>query len=90
MSLTYIQEHLIVQSWYRSDKILGKLYRAINEDDFLEDIRREIQLESRPRPKSLLERLFSFVQLQMSAAGIRLKSIDWLEFAKDLRIRFVK
>ncbi|KAF8542541.1 RNA dependent RNA polymerase-domain-containing protein [Trichophaea hybrida] len=79
-------EHLIVQSWYLSEKILGKLYRAINEDQFLEDIRHSIRLESRPRPKSLLERLYNFVQLQMSAAGIPLKSVDWIEFAEDLRI----
>ncbi|KAF8245194.1 RdRP-domain-containing protein [Wilcoxina mikolae CBS 423.85] len=75
-------------SWYLSTKILGKLYRAINEDQFLEDIRHSIRSESRPRPKSLLERLYNFVQLQMSAAGIPLKSVDWIEFAKDLRIRY--
>jgi predicted RNA binding protein with dsRBD fold (UPF0201 family) len=73
------------QHWYPSDKILGKLYRKINEEKFLDEIRREIE-ESGPGlyENSLLDRLWCYMERQTN--GYQTWR-DHLDFAKDARFR---
>ena len=77
-----------MQTWYASEKILGKLYREIDEEAFLQGIRREIQLEGRSRPASLLGRLFTYFKRQMVLDNYELDLALWLEFARDSRTRY--
>lgn len=74
------------QHWYPSDKILGKLYRKINEEKFLDEIRREIE-ESGPGlyENSLLDRLWCYMERQTN--GYQTWR-DHLDFAKDARFRY--
>ena len=60
-------EDTVVMSWYPSDKILGHLYRAINETEFLDDIRQRLDYSSttgRRRPGNLLGRIWAYMLRQ--------------------------
>ena len=57
--------------YYRSDKILGKLYRAIDEESFLASIQVDARTSSAARKgKSILSKLWLHVERQS-------RSIDW-------------
>ena len=69
--------------YYESQKVLGKLYRAIDEHKFFE----EVQRQSRPvngsggQTQSLIDSVWRYVQEQTAL-------IQWdhcLEFARDVR-----
>ena len=64
--------------YYESHKVLGKLYRAIDEHKFFE----EVQLQSsRKRAQSLLDTVWKYVQEQTAL-------IQWshyIDFARDVR-----
>jgi hypothetical protein len=51
-------EDTIAQTWYASDKILGRLYRDIKEEEFLEDVRHEAP--TGPYSQSILTRLWLY------------------------------
>jgi hypothetical protein len=74
-------EDMVAQTWYESDKILGKLYRNIKEEEFLEDVR-HVEPDA-PRSQSLLRLLWTYF-----LAETRSINPDWvaqLEFAVGVR-----
>jgi hypothetical protein len=73
------------QPYYASKKILGKLYRSVNEQEFLNEIRRDLPAVngSLTGPKRLLERLYDFFKRTVAAAGIEYNIDGWSEEARQ-------
>ena len=64
--------------YYESQKVLGKLYRAIDEHNFFEEIQRQ---SGRKRTRSLIDTVWNYVKEQTTL-------IQWkhyLDFARDVR-----
>ncbi len=69
--------------YYESHKVLGKLYRAIDEHKFFEEVQRQSTSNNgiRNHTRSLIDAVWRYVQKQTAL-------IQWshfLEFARDVR-----
>ena len=78
-------ETTVKMTYYRSDKVLGKLYRAVDEQSFLMDLRALSQASSQRQgtgqSDDLLPQVWRFIKEQTVL-------IQWdhhLEFAQNLR-----
>lgn len=67
--------------YYRSEKVLGKLYRAIDEQDFFTEIQRQSRSPSNPQSTGLAEKVWEYVQNK--AALIQYE--HYLGFARDVK-----
>ncbi|KAL8810430.1 MAG: hypothetical protein Q9200_002580 [Gallowayella weberi] len=67
--------------YYRSEKVLGQLYRAIDEHDFFEEIQRHSRSARKPQSFSLAEEVWKFVREK--TALIQYK--HYLPFARDIK-----
>lgn len=66
--------------YYRSDRILGKLYRAVDEDEFFEELRGdEKSLFGREGDDDVLTRTWRFVTERVGDAG----GAGWREFLAE-------
>jgi len=70
--------------YYESKKVLGKLYRAIDETQFFEQLQTSLRKKSRGE-QSLLGTVWEYVKVNTAL-------IQWqhlIEFAKDVKERYV-
>ncbi|KAL8828644.1 MAG: hypothetical protein Q9170_006510 [Blastenia crenularia] len=67
--------------YYRSDKVLGKLYRAIDEQDFFTEIQRQSRSPSRPQSISLAEKVWEYVRDKTALIQYH----HYLDFARDVK-----
>lgn len=67
--------------YYRSEKVLGKLYRAIDEQDFFAEIQRQSRSPSNAQSVGLAEKVWEYVQNK--AALIQYK--HYLGFARVVK-----
>lgn len=75
-----------VVRYYESPKILGKLYRAIDEQKFFREIQNtpRAHLEVSEAKKSVLDRVWAYVEQKTAL-------IQWqhyIEFAKDIKEKY--
>lgn len=66
--------------YYTSRKVLGKLYRAIDEHEFLKDIQRQSKLNS-GGIHNLADQVWRYVQKETALVQYR----HWLQFAKEVK-----
>ncbi|KAA8913017.1 RNA dependent RNA polymerase-domain-containing protein [Sphaerosporella brunnea] len=78
-------EDTLVQTWYPSDKILGKLYRAIKENEFLADVRNDLRPS---RPKDLLLILWNYFLQELKKMKLSPPWVEYLTFATDTRAQY--
>lgn len=70
--------------YYESDKVLGKLYRAIDEAEFFEQMQRDSRSKTARDPRnSLMEKLLQHVRRETLALGLQYK--HHMGLAKRLR-----
>jgi hypothetical protein len=80
-------EFLRRQDYYPSNKILGKLYREIDEDEFLQELQRENYPEQGGDEGDVLERLWRYMKVQTSGLLPGEQWQEYYDFAGDLRFR---
>jgi len=80
-------EDTYVQDWYPSNKVLGHLYRAINEDKFLDDIRQQLDHSTR-RPNSLLSNVLAYMVGQTEELRLQTNWEQYINWATDCRERY--
>ncbi|KAL8801528.1 MAG: hypothetical protein Q9182_004370 [Xanthomendoza sp. 2 TL-2023] len=71
--------------YYRSEKILGQLYRAIDEHDFFEKIQRHSRSVRKPQSFSLAEEVWKFVREKTAL----IEYTHYLPFARDIKEAYV-
>ncbi|KAL8699255.1 MAG: hypothetical protein Q9224_001493 [Gallowayella concinna] len=67
--------------YYRSEKVLGQLYRAINEHDFFEEIQRHSRAVRKPQSFSLAEEVWKYVREKTAL----MQYTHYLPFARDVK-----
>jgi len=81
-------EFLRRQDYYPSNKILGKLYREIDEDEFLQELQQENYREQGDDEGDVLERLWRYMKVQTNGLLPGEQWQEYSEFASDLRFRY--
>jgi hypothetical protein len=81
-------EYTFVERWYPSEKVLGHLYRAINEHKFLEDIRQQLYHSSTRRPNSLLSKVLMYMMKQSEKLRLQTNWERYTDWATDCRERY--
>src|SRR5947207_15992408 len=81
-----VDEDMPAHRFYESDKVLGKLYRAIDESKVFEEMRGNTRFtrKDNPRDISVLEKILRIVLQEIPRAT----NINWLnhrEWAMDIR-----
>ncbi len=64
-----------------SQKVLGKLYRAIDESDFFTGIQRQSRAALQPQSLSLAERVWEYVREKTALMQYQ----HYLDFARDVK-----
>ncbi|KAL8727230.1 MAG: hypothetical protein Q9166_006194 [cf. Caloplaca sp. 2 TL-2023] len=67
--------------YYKSEKVLGKLYRAIDEHDFFEEIQRHSRSVPKPQGISLAEEVWKYVREKTAL----IEYTHYLPFARDIK-----
>ncbi|KAL8705424.1 MAG: hypothetical protein Q9201_001448 [Fulgogasparrea decipioides] len=76
-----IQETTPGIEYYESQKVLGKLYRAIDEHDFFAEIQRQSRVARRSQSISLAEKVWAYVRVKTALIQYE----HHLGFARDVR-----
>lgn len=76
-----IEEDLPVTKYYRSEKVLGQLYRAIDEHAFFEGIQRQSRAARQPHRSSLAEEVWKYVRERTAL----IEYYHYLPFARDTK-----
>lgn len=66
--------------YYISRKVLGKLYRAIDEHEFLKDVQRQSKSNSGGMD-NLADQVWRYIQKEAALVQYR----HWLQFAKEVK-----
>lgn len=74
-------EMIPVTRYYESQKVLGKLYRAIDESDFFTGIQRQSRAAWKPQSLSLAERVWEYVREKTALIQYH----HYLGFARDVK-----
>lgn len=75
------EEMVPATRYYESQKVLGKLYRAIDESDFFTGIQRQSRAAGQPQSLSLAERVWEYVRGQTAVMQYQ----HYLDFARDVK-----
>ncbi|KAL8897272.1 MAG: hypothetical protein Q9207_007295 [Kuettlingeria erythrocarpa] len=75
------EETVPVTRYYESQKVLGKLYRAIDESDFFTAIQRQSRVALQPQSLSLAERVWEYVREKTALMQYQ----HYLDFARDVK-----
>ena len=71
--------------YYKSHKVLGELYRAIDEHEFLLQLQSQTQMSPGPQSKSIVESVWKYVEEKTKL----IQWSHWYQFALDTRDRSV-
>ncbi|KAL9027908.1 MAG: hypothetical protein Q9196_003644 [Gyalolechia fulgens] len=67
--------------YYRSEKVLGKLYRAIDEQDFFSEIQRQSRSPSNAQSLGLADKVWEYVREKAAL----IQYVHYLDFARDVK-----
>lgn len=75
------EETVPATRYYKSEKVLGKLYRAIDEHDFFTEIQRQSRSGWNPQRLSLAEKVWDYVRGKTALIQYH----HYLGFARDVK-----